>query len=85
MRRITGLHHYRTKNHTEEKAFADEWWKQNEQGKLLAHLLTVGDQGGHPANPSERDQVVAATVMQWLGSHVGECFLRDLGYRKERA
>lgn len=25
-----------------------------------------------------RDRVVAATVIQWLGSPVGRCFLRDM-------
>jgi hypothetical protein len=27
--------------------------------------------------PTERDRMVAATVIQWLGSNVGFCFLED--------
>jgi hypothetical protein len=83
MKKPKGLHPYRFKDNAEEKLFAEAWAKQNEQGHTLAYLLHVGDQGGQrPVEPSDRDHVVAATVVQWLGSHVGECFLRDLGYLK---
>jgi len=82
MKRPKGLHTYRFKDNAEEKLFSEAWDKQNEQGQTLAYLLTVGDQRGRPVEPSDRDHVVAATVIQWLGSHVGECFLRDLGYLK---
>jgi len=78
-----GLHTARFKNNPEEKRFADAWEQRNQLGNNLAHLLdTRPVQGGHPPTPSDRDYEVAATVIQWLGSHVGECFLRDLGYEK---
>lgn len=32
--------------------------------------------------PTDREHEVAATVVQWLGSPVGQGFLRDLGYEK---
>jgi len=79
-----GLHTNRFKNNPEEKRFADAWDERNKLGNNLAHLLdTRPVQGGHPPTPSDRDYEVAATVIQWLGSHVGECFLRDLGYEKK--
>lgn len=40
-------------------------------------------------NVTGRDRIVAATVIQWLGSNVGMCFLEDAlrqcSYRVERA
>jgi hypothetical protein len=84
MKRPKGLHTYRFKENPEEKRFAEAWDKQNEQGSNLAYLLTVGDQSGRPPEPSDRDHVVAATVVQWLGSPVGQSFLRDLGYEKSK-
>lgn len=85
MKHIKGLQAHRLKGHAEELAFAKAWDHKNQYGNTLAHLLDVRDlQGGIPPTPSDRDYQVAATVIQWLGSHVGECFLRDMGYRKER-
>lgn len=34
--------------------------------------------GKDPAEVSDRDREVAATVIQWLGSPVGNNFLREL-------
>ena len=83
MKPIKGLQAHRLKGHAEELAFAQAWEGKNERGKILAHLLDTRDlQGGLPPTPSDRDYAVAATVIQWLGSHVGECFLRDMGYVK---
>lgn len=79
--KTTGLHAYRFAENPEEKHFADAW--DAEHGPmgvgLLAHLL--GD-GITPGFPTTRDHVVAATVIQWLGSPVGQVWLRDLGYER---
>jgi hypothetical protein len=91
--RYLGLHTYRLRpeqDNPEELRFADAWAKQNDDRTgmstgTLAWLLHEGDQSGvHPVDPSLRDHAVAATVIQWLGSPVGQCFLRDLGYEKKR-
>ena len=55
-----------------EVAFAGQW--KIEQGSgggipLLDHLIP---------NATLRDAMVAATIVQWLGSNVGMCFLRDV-------
>jgi hypothetical protein len=84
MKKPKGLHPHRFRDNPSERAFADAWAKSNEYGHTLAYLLHVGDQGGaRPPEPSDRDHVVAATVMQWLGSPVGQAFLRDLGYERK--
>ena len=53
-----------------EVAFAAQWAKEQEYGKLLFHLL--------PDSPTQRDANVAATVAQWLGSNVGMSFLEEV-------
>lgn len=73
-----------------EKRFAEAWEKQNNHQNVdrdcLTFLLHVGAQGGgvYMAPPSDRDRVVAATVIQWLGSPVGQGFLEELGYTSKR-
>ena len=64
-------------NNPREVAFSQEWQKLNNsefQNPLLSHLL--GD------NFSKRDAMVAATVIQWLGSNVGMSFLADVMNRE---
>lgn len=81
--KTTGLHPYRFAENPEEKRFAEAWEQENDRGTtLLAHLL--GD-GSHKGSPTIREERIAATVIQWLGSPVGQGWLRDLGYeRRER-
>lgn len=78
-----GLHAHRLKTNVGEARFAAAWETVNEREQLLDYLLHTGSQGGTPPPEAEgRDRVVAATVVQWLGSAVGENFLRDLGYER---
>lgn len=79
-----GIHYQRTLREADEKVFAEAWAEQNKYGHTLAYLLWEGDQGGNPPEPSDRDHAVAATVIQWLGSHVGRGWLSELGYEKVR-
>jgi hypothetical protein len=81
--KLSGLHQYRFEANPEEKRFALAWDTHNRDGGTLAYLLDTNQgQGLRPPEPSERDQVVAATVIQWLGSPVGQFFLTQLGYAK---
>jgi hypothetical protein len=78
-----GYQQYRFKDNPEERRFSLAWHKQ-QAGRTLAHLLSKPHHGFVPPDPSDVDNHVAATVIQWLGSPVGQCFLRDLGYMKKR-
>jgi len=79
-----GLHTYRLKDNPEEERFAKAWDEHNRHGTVLAHLLdTRSVQTGRPVDPTDRDEAVAATVVQWLGSPVGQGFLSDLGYTRK--
>lgn len=72
-----------------EQRFALAWQEENEEPSgvkgVLAYLL--GD-GHRPGEVSERDRLVAATVVQWLGSPVGQAFLSRVllspGMKSER-
>lgn len=85
-RTMKGLHTYRMapkQENPEEVRFAKAWDQHNERGQTLAYLLDPNNGVGMgPIDPADRDVVVAATVMQWLGSPVGQNFLADLGYEK---
>lgn len=71
-----GLHSHRLKREPEEKRFAEAWDRED----VLKHLLGDGIDAVRDIGP--RDEVVAATVIQWLGSPVGQSFLRELGYER---
>lgn len=94
----SGLHASRI-NHPSselEKAFAEQWHEENDEGKKWAGTTRVLDallrKDGAPTRalsgfddrpyhfgepPTQRDATVAATVVQWLGSTVGRCFLEE--------
>jgi hypothetical protein len=55
-----------------ERKFHDAWKQHNKDGDTLSWLLGDGSRRGHP---SDRDAMVAATVVQWLGSPVGARFV----------
>lgn len=49
-----------------EISYAKAWAEENRVCETLQHLIP---------ECSDRDAQVAATVIQWLGSNVGNCFL----------
>ena len=57
-----------------ERAFHDAWNEQ-QAGHTLEYLM--GD-GTRRAELTERDELVAATVIQWLGSPVGSNWLEGV-------
>lgn len=85
-----GLYRRRISDSPREKAIAEQWEKENADGVSFgAHwggqrvplivALLMGDEGS--PDVTQRDATVAATVLQWLGSNVGFCFLQD-AFRK---
>jgi len=81
----TGLWEHRFKDNPEEQRFAEAWNKENSGPfHTLASLLDPysGTKGRSP-EPSPRDRLVAATVIQWLGSPVGQGYLEGLGYERK--
>ena len=78
-----------------EKAFYEHWKKENTPVRginsgngVLQGLLTVHNGSFYSTTivtkVTKRDRFIVATVMQWVGTNVGFCFLRetlrDCGY-----
>jgi hypothetical protein len=61
-----------------ERAYHDAWIAENKgdlcRGVGILQWL-LGDNNNPADDMSERDAMVAATVIQWLGSPVGQCFI----------
>jgi hypothetical protein len=81
--RYKGLHTHRFDRNPMERAFAEAWQDLCENRATgftaswetgLAQLLRQGEAN---FSPSPRDYRVAATVIQWLGSPVGQDFMEE--------
>ena len=70
-----GKNTHRLSSNPLEKTFHDAWKEENKYGNLLEYIL--GD-NNEKAVLSNRDEMVAASVVQWLGSPVGEDFVRSI-------
>lgn len=69
--------HRRVDNPLEDK-LAQMWEQENERAQILQYIL--GD-GNRRAPVSDRDCLVAATAVQWLGSPVGKACLEHVGLK----
>jgi hypothetical protein len=83
-KRTPGLHEYRFSQSPEERRFTEAWAVFNHPTEHLRYLLDPNPAGWFGVDTTHDQRVVAATVIQWLGSPVGQCFLRDLGYEKKQ-
>jgi len=76
-----GHNHHRLGREPLERLFADKWRELNNgTGRghgPLAYMLAE-DRNRPRDEVTDRDAMVAATVVQWLGSNVGQCFLQDV-------
>lgn len=84
-----GLRPERNEHNLRERIFSELWADENKRrpginfgATLLECILDDAPQGLYnPFNPpllpklTQRDAEVAATVIQWLGTNGGECFL----------
>jgi hypothetical protein len=89
----TGIHASRCEHPSSalEKAFAEQWRNENKTFGVLDALMraadTVDQNVFSPLGDSrpyqfadgvtQRDATVAASIIQWLGSNVGRCFLEE--------
>lgn len=95
-----GLNHERCKDNESEKVFQEHWQKENlplgwiNRGHGILQDLFI-ESNPNPLSPisggrwieeiNKRDRMIVATVIQWLGTNCGWCFLGEvfekLGYR----
>lgn len=77
----TGINAQRFSREPLEKLFAEEWDKENknEHGRrpTLPYLLDPLNQH-NPLEPTDEEYRLAATIIQWLGSAVGQGFIEDV-------
>jgi len=76
-----------------ERAFAEQWRAENDQGyhehrpRSLPDML-MKNMPGFELPLTRRERRLVATMIQWLGSNVGFCFLQEAlgrdGYRIEQ-
>ena len=74
-----GMRPYRYKDNPLEKEFALQWQHENDRpsnsDSLISWLLTNDN---NSAIISDRDRLVAATIIQWLGTPCGKYFLSEI-------
>lgn len=75
-----GMHQYRFGSNPIEKLFAEKWEEINTSPLSSFGIVDyiLADDNIPTGGLSDRDREVAATVIQWLGSPVGQDFLRDV-------
>lgn len=76
---MKSLHPTRTAFSDSERVFLEEWQKENDRTyttPLLNMLLRPEkDKDGPPVRITQRDAEVATTIIQWLGTNCGGCFV----------
>jgi hypothetical protein len=82
-----GMYPDRLKHNPREKAFHDQWQQENapvshvNHGHGILQDLFINETGPFTKKISEvmsqRDRMIVATVIQWLGSNCGMCFLEE--------
>jgi hypothetical protein len=88
-----GRSQHRFRDNPLELSFAQAWEKMNtnvsgrEDGRGVLDYLLAEDPNDPRGEVTERDREVAATVIQWLGSPVGQGFIREvlIGNRNQGA
>lgn len=65
-----------------ERIFYQRWIERNRRERILHHILR-GEEGDW-MEPTDRDSIVAASVVQWLGTNCGRGFIngceREIGW-----
>ena len=86
-RQNVGLSVRRLSREPLERIFAEEWVRENTSacpgvgGDVLLDWLLAVDPNHPKGEVTQRDATVAATIVQWLGSSVGQSFLRKVEER----
>jgi hypothetical protein len=76
-KKFLGMHAHRYRQNPLERAFAASWQDTNDSQHrtTLDYLMDSTNRGEPVPSLTARDWLVASTVLQWLGSPVGQTFL----------
>jgi hypothetical protein len=69
---------YRLKTNPIEHVFAYQWRELNNRERGVLEYLLAENPNDPRGEMTQRDATVAATVIQWLGSPLGQYFLRKI-------
>ncbi len=67
-----------------EIAYAEEWETVNHEHRYLILLLNQSGNDSFCSGISQRDAFVAATIIQWLGTNIGQGFIEKCQQRIEK-
>lgn len=84
--RNKGIRQYRFKQNPTERIFAELWEEINERNRIGYGILDymLAETTNMPnGEVTDRDRIVAATVIQWLGSPVGQAFLNEVNEKRK--
>ena len=84
--RNKGLNQHRFKQNPLERIFAELWEEINERNRIGYGILDymLAETTNMPnGEVTDRDRIVAATVIQWLGSPVGQAFLNEVNEKRK--
>lgn len=88
MKRLKGFKTYRHNSNPKEKEFHDKFIEHNSHNHDDMDWLVfgVGDNNRNiPANRlTEHEKQIVISTIQWLGSPVGQGFLRDCGFENKK-
>ena len=74
----SGRSPHRLKSNPKERVFLESWQKEQKQNHELQWLLCASyDQNVQERDITQEEATCAATLMQWLGSPVGSCWLDE--------
>ena len=84
---MKGYKTYRHKDNPKEKEFHDKFTLQYFQvPKESMDLIVFGQSNKPPIRPNdyltERERKIVISTIQWLGSSVGQSFLRECGFEQ---
>lgn len=83
--KFVGKNVHRIKDNPRERIFSKAWEQENRFSResILRYMLSE-DGGKTLPEISERDEMIAATVFQWLGSPVGWRLLKEVEQQIEK-
>lgn len=75
---------YRHEQNPEEKLFHDSFIAQHGDRDMAAIVFEPNESGTAPSEYlTPREETIVVSTIQWLGSPVGQNFLRTMGYEKK--
>ena len=79
-----GISQHRFKQNPLERIFAELWDELNDRtGHGILEYMLAKKVNKPDGEVTDRDKIVAATVIQWLGSPVGQAFLTEINEKQK--